>query len=184
MTSLILLDEDNTNRRNQVADLMLTGVSEFAVARRLGIKAVEAKNYWNQWKDMLAHDDEGRDLAKDHLNRMVKHYDVLIEKSHKNLKDLEGLVYDEKISAQVNATLKNIADYEAKRVDALQKAGLLDNNDLGDELAEREEREAVLIGILQNDLCRVCRPLVMGKIRSMMTGVQPLDESEVNKRDV
>lgn len=170
MGELVLIDDETTELRNKIADLMMQGHSEFAVARRLGIKVVEARGYWNQWKDLVAQDHEGRDTAKDHLNRMVKHYDLLIEKSHQNLKDLADLDYDEKVSAQVNATLKNIADYEAKRVDALQKAGLLDAHDLGDELAEREEREAMILGILQHDLCDDCKDIVRDKL-TKLTGV-------------
>jgi hypothetical protein len=184
LSELVIIDEQFNARRNEVADLMMTGVSEFAVARRLNMKVIEVKAYWNQWKDLLA-DSDGRDVAKDHLNRMVKHYDLLIEKSHGNLSDLHGLVYDEKVSAQVNATLKNIADFEAKRVDALQKAGLLDGADLGDELARREEREAILIGILKSDLCDICRPPIMAKIRKMQQGesVQPHEDITVEVID-
>lgn len=180
VSQLVIVDEEFNERRNKVADLMMQGKSEFAVARELSLKVVEVKAYWNQWKDLVAQDEDGRDAAKDYLNRMVKHYDLLIEKSHQNLKDLASLAYDEKVSAQVNATLKNIADYEAKRVDALQKAGLLDASDLGDELAEREEREALLISILQNDLCEDCKQVVRDKLTVLTGQVQgTVVESEV-----
>jgi hypothetical protein len=179
LSQLAVIDEEFNEKRNNVADLMIQGNSEYAVARQLHMKVVEVKNYWNQWKDLLASDDDGRDVAKDHLNRMVKHYDLLIEKSHANLKDLHGLVFDEKISAQVNSTLKNIADFEAKRVDALQKAGLLDGSALGDELAEREEREAILIDILKNDLCDDCRPPIMTKIRKLTGKTEPHRDDDI-----
>lgn len=172
MSDLVLVDEGINENRNNVADLMLQGHSEYAVARRLSMKVVEVKNYWNQWKDLVAADDDGRDIAKDHLNRMVKHYDELIKKSHENLEDLKGLVYDEKVSAQVNATLKNIADYEAKRVDALQKAGLLDAGELGDELAERERREELILSILRNDLCDQCKVHVRDRISALTQVVE------------
>jgi hypothetical protein len=136
------------------------------------MKVVEVRNHWNIWRDLVAADHDGRDIAKDHLNRMVKHYDDLIQKSHQNLEDLESLEYDEKVSAQVNATLRNIADYEAKRLDALQKAGLLDASDLGDELAEREEREEIIINILRDDLCPDCKMVVARKLQKLTNKVE------------
>ena len=133
-----------------------------------------------QWRDMLARDMDARDVAKDYLNKLVVHYDQLIQKSYDNLDELNGLVFNEKVSAQINATLKNIADFEKVRTDLLQKAGILDANDLGDELAEREEREALLLSILRNDLCDDCKEIVRDKLTQLTGHVQgTVVESEV-----
>lgn len=172
MNELAIIDTEAFRHIEKVAELHIKGTSPYSIARALGIKVVDAKRAITQWEEMIASDMDARDAAKDFLNRMVAHYDTLIEKSHDNLKNLEGLVYDEKISAQVNATLKNIADYEAKRVDALQKAGLYDRGDLGDELAEREEREQVILNILRNDLCHICQDVVRDKLTQLTGTVQ------------
>jgi hypothetical protein len=41
-------------------------------------------------------------------------------------------------------------DIESKRIDMLQKAGLLENKELADEMVEIEKRQEVLINILRD----------------------------------
>lgn len=151
---------------------MLKGTSEYTVARRLGLKVVEVKSLWSEYKERINSDSLARDAARDHLNLMVKQYDELIYKANENLDNLENMPFDEKISGQINTTIKTIGELQSKRVDALQKAGLLDAHDLGDELAEREEREEMIIGILKDDLCSPCKIVVRDKISKLTGQVQ------------
>lgn len=156
-SQMSLIDTEAFEIIEKVAELHVQGTKPMTIAKSLGMKVVEVKHAIEQWNEMLRRDAESTDMARDHLNRMVSHYDDLIVRSYGVLKDLDSMAFDEKVAAQKNATLKNISDYEARRVDALQKAGLLDAHDLGDELAEREEREAALINILRNHLCDNCK---------------------------
>jgi hypothetical protein len=41
-------------------------------------------------------------------------------------------------------------DIEAKRIDMLQKAGLLENKELAEEMIEIEKRQEILVGILRD----------------------------------
>lgn len=41
-------------------------------------------------------------------------------------------------------------DIESKRIDMLQKAGLLENKELAEEMVEIERRQEVLVGILRD----------------------------------
>ena len=158
MSELAIIDSDAFKLIEDVADLHVKGISPYTIARRLSIKVVEAKAAIQQWETIIQNDMDSRDAARDYLNKLVAHYDTLISKAHENLDELDTMTFDEKVSAQRNATMKNIADFEAKRVDLLQKAGLLDAGELGDELAEREEREALdFLEILRNDLCTDCK---------------------------
>lgn len=170
--TLSVVEDDPFKDMEEVARLMMRGLSEYQVARRTEFKVVEVKALWSQYKERLQNDPLATDAARDHLNLMVKQYDELIAKLHDNLEDLAQLDYDEKISAQINTTTKNIGDLQAKRVDLLQKAGLLDAHDLGDELAEREEREAKIIKILQHDLCNSCQVHVRDKITELTGTVE------------
>lgn len=169
MSELQIIDSDAFEQMEKVADLMMQGKSEFAIARALHIKVVDAKHFMSQWQAVWRDEAESKDMAREHLDKMVKHYDRLIEESHKNLNDLKALTFGERVSAQINATLKNIADFEAKRVALLREAGLLDGADLGDELAERERREQQIIQILRTDLCPKCQAVVRDKL-SELTG--------------
>lgn len=151
---------------------MLKGHSEYKAARDLGMKVAEVRVLWSAYKERLANDSMAQDVARDHLNLMVKQFDDLIVELHNNLSDLKTLNYDEKISAQIVSTTRTIADLQAKRVDLLQKAGLLDAHDLGDELAERERQEAILVDILRNDLCSDCQARVAQKLQQVTGDVE------------
>lgn len=172
MTVPAIVDTDAFKMLEKVADLAMQGKSEYQIGRALQIKAVEARAYMRQWQELLNEDMASRDAARDHLNTMVARYERLIEQSNENLDNLKAMVFDEKVSAQINSTLKNIADFDAKRVDLLQKAGLLDAHDLGDELAEREQREEMLLNILRNDLCDDCRMVVARRLQEVTNVVE------------
>lgn len=176
MSELAIIDSDAFEKIKKVADLYVDGItSPHTIARRLNIKVVEARQAIDQWHEVLRHDQESRDSARDALNVMVQRYDALLTEANDNLKNLKTLVYDADIASKINATLKLIGELDAKRVDLLQKAGLLDAHDLGDELAEREEREAVLINILRNHLCENCKVEVahqLGKVTGQVESVR------------
>lgn len=164
MSELAIIDSDAFDHVKQVADLYVKGVtSPHTIARRLGMKVVEVRTALEQWHEIIRNDPGSQDEARDALTVMLQRYDTLLSEANDNLDSLKTLEYDEKVSAQINATLKLIGDLDAKRVDLLQKAGLLDAHDLGDELAEREEREALLLGILKHDLCDNCKVVVRDK---------------------
>jgi hypothetical protein len=169
MSNLVLIDEESNKRREEVAELMMQGRTPRSVAMQLHMKIVEVNAYWAEHKQLLADDMNARDAAREHLNRMVKHYDGLIRRYYDLLKDLQDEAFGHQIAAQINSALSQIAKLEKERVDALQKAGLLDANDLGDELAEREQREAIIIDILRSDLCPECQKAVRHKL-SKLTG--------------
>lgn len=172
MSELATLDSDRFIKMEQVASLRLEGLSETAIGKRLEIPRKVVIELFDEWKQMVNNDTLARDAARDHLNQMVRHYDRLINESYSLLSDLKSEPFTHQIAAQINATLKNIADYESRRVDALQKAGMLDANDLGDELAEREEREAIIIDILRNELCAHCRATVAQKLQQVTKTVE------------
>lgn len=172
MSEMAIVDTDAFKRIEDVADLHLKGKSEYAIARSLGIKVVEAKAAIAQWQEMVNSDMDARDAAKDHLNAMVKRYEILIERMNTNLDDLQNLVFDHQVSGQIVATTKAIAEFDKVRVDLLQKAGLLDASDLGDELAEREEREQMLLKILREDLCPDCQRVVRDRITALTQVVE------------
>lgn len=173
---LSIVDSDRFELMEQVASLRLAGKSDTAVAREIGIQRKVAIQLFNEYKEIVKSDRESRDWARDHLDLMVKHYDRLIEKSYEVYRNLEFMSFDEKVAAQMNTTLKNISEYEHKRVDTLQKAGLLEGAELGDEMAAMEEKQQLIIDILKNDLCPVCRPTVMSKLKRITGKVEPHED--------
>jgi hypothetical protein len=165
-----VVDSDGFAFMMEVWDLHMQSKSPYAIAQKIHCKVVDAKRAIEQMQEIIRNDMESRDAARDSLNDMVQRYTRLMDEAEQNLAELKLLEYNSNVSAQINATLKNIADFDAKRVDALQKAGLYDTGGLGDELAEREEREQQILQILRSDLCPTCTAVVRDKL-TRLTGV-------------
>ena len=75
-----------------------------------------------------------------------EHYGRLISKSYEVIDD-----------ADTNGDLRSksggiklVMDIESKRIEMLQKAGLLENKELAEEMLEIEKRQEILMGILKD----------------------------------
>lgn len=174
MAELEVYDENDPiqQRIEQVAKGLMKGHSELKIARDLGIKRVEVLRYADLWRKQLAADSDSRDMARDYLNQMVQNTNTLIFKANKILDELENLEFNDKIANQQVATLKAIHEFDRTRVDLLQKAGLLEGAELGDELAEMEKKQKILIDILRNDLCPECQKTVARRLQQVTNVVE------------
>lgn len=162
----------------QVIDLDMDGYTELQIAKKLNIRRKDVLELLKDYRHALSQDMLARDLARDHLHKMVKHYDRLIRRYNDLIADIDGLNFNHQVAGQKNSALKAIADLEAKRLDALQKAGLLEAGDLGDELADMEEKQQIVVDILRNDLCKACKEKVAYKL-SQVSGRAEVISSEV-----
>lgn len=177
--SIELYESEPFQEMEKVAKQIMKGHSEYKVARDLGMKVAEVKSLWGKYREILSNSTLARDAAQDTLNIMVEQYNDLIAKLYQNLEDLEQIKYDDKTSAQINTTTKNIGDLLAKRVDLLQKAGILEGADMGAELAEMERKQEILIDILRNELCEACQAKVARRLREVTGQVEVVrNESE------
>ena len=159
-------------RMDEVASRILKGHSELKIARDMGIKRVEVLNYADLWRKQMANDSDSRDMARDYLNQMVQNTNTLIFKANAVLDELEALDFNDKIANQKIAALKTIHEFDRTRVDLLQKAGLLEGAELGDELAEMEKKQKILIDILRNDLCPECQKTVARRLQQVTDTVE------------
>jgi hypothetical protein len=92
--------------------------------------------------------------------------------------DIDTLDWNAAAAAQKNAAIKGIAELTAKRVDALQKAGLFESAEIGDEIARWEEEKEILLSILQ-DICPSCQSVVGARITKLRGGEVPAIDVEV-----
>jgi mannitol/fructose-specific phosphotransferase system IIA component (Ntr-type) len=63
------------------------------------------------------------------------------------------VIDDATTTANLNAktsAIKLVLDIESRRIDMLQKAGLLENKELAEEMIEIEKRQDVLVNILRD----------------------------------
>jgi hypothetical protein len=87
-----------------------------------------------------------RARAKEALVGADTHYSKLISKAYEVIDEASTTA---NLGAKT-AGIKLVMDLESKRIDMLQKAGLLENKELAEEMIAIENRQEVLVGILKD----------------------------------
>lgn len=159
---------DRYEQINKVAQMYIKGTTNpTSISKELGIKRAEAISLIEEWRDIAKSNDDIRAQATEALQQGIQHYSMIVERFWETVEQAD-LATDYKTK---NSVLKNIADVEAKKIDMLQKAGLYDDASMGDELAEMEEKQAMLIAILKEVTadCNHCKIEVARRL-SKVTG--------------
>jgi hypothetical protein len=94
---------------------------------------------------MASANDAIRARAKEALAGADTHYSKLITKAYEVI-DESSLTNN--LSAKTQA-IKLVMDIEKSRIEMLQKAGLLENKELAEEIVEIERKQEVLVEILR-----------------------------------
>jgi len=131
---------------NRVVEEYLKGNDPTKIAKELDMPRTRVVQLLNEWKVMASANDAIRARAKEALAGADAHYSKLITKAYE-------VIEDATTTANLNAktaAIKLVMDIESKRIDMLQKAGLLENKELAEEMVEIERRQEVLMGILKD----------------------------------
>ena len=131
---------------NQVVSEYLKGNDPTVISKELDIPRVRVVALINEWKVMASANDAIRARAKEALVGADTHYTKLITKAYEVI-DEASLTNN--LSAKT-ASIKLVMDIEKSRIEMLQKAGLLENKELAEEMVEIERKQEVLIGILRD----------------------------------
>lgn len=131
---------------NQVVEEYLKGNDPTAISKQLTIPRTRVVELINEWKVMASANDAIRARAKEALAAADAHYGKLISKSYEVIDEAS---MTNNLSAKTQG-IKLVMDIESKRIDMLQKAGLLENKELAEEMIEIERRQEVLMGILRD----------------------------------
>jgi len=134
------------DQMNKVIEEVLKGNSPAKVATSLGLTRVQVENHIKSWKNFVQDNKVIRERAKEALAGADEHYNMLI-------KEAWDVVNEAGIAAELNtknAALKLIADIEAKRIDMLNKAGVLESDSMADQILESERKQDILVGILKD----------------------------------
>lgn len=127
---------------NEVVKRLLQGnTNPSAIARELNMKRKDVLDYIDEWKRIASNRPDIQARAMEALTAMDRHYDML----NAEFWGIANTEIDNKIRLQA---LKHIADIEARRQEALQKAGLFDDAGVGDELAVMEARAEAIKELL------------------------------------
>jgi len=164
---------DKFDQMNRVVEEMLKGNSPTAIARSLSIKRTEVLEHLDTWKNLVKGDSSIRERAKEALAATDQHYAMIINRAWETVEQADA---NDQLNIKAQ-TLKLIADVEGKRIDMLQKAGLLENNELGDQLIETERKQGVLVEILKSVTanCDHCKFEVARRLSEVTGKVEAVD---------
>ena len=131
---------------NKVVEEYLKGNDPTKISKTLDMPRTRVVAHLNEWKTMASANDAIRARAKDALVSADAHYTRLIQQAYE-------VIDEATVAGNLNAktaAIKLVMDIEARRIDMLQKAGLLENKELAEEMVEIERRQEVLVGILRD----------------------------------
>jgi hypothetical protein len=131
---------------NKVVTEYLKGQDPTKISKKLDIPRTRVVSLINEWKVMASANDAIRARAKEALAGADTHYTKLITKAYEVI-DESSMTNN--LSAKTQA-IKLVMDIEKSRIEMLQKAGLLENKELAEEMVEIERRQEVLVEILRD----------------------------------
>jgi len=147
---------------NKVVEEYLKGSDPTKISKDLSLPRTRVVAHLNEWKVMVSANDAIRSRAKEALAAADAHYGKLIAKAYEVI---DEATLNNNLGAKT-AGIKLVLDIEAKRIEMLQKAGLLENKELAEEMVEIERKQDVLVTILKDiakDYPEV-RDLIMKKL--------------------
>ena len=155
---------------NLVVEEYLKGNDPTVISKQLSIPRQKVVTLINEWKVMASANDAIRARAKEALASMDAHYGKLISKTYEVIDEAS---MTNNLTAKT-AAIKLVMDIESKRIDMLQKAGLLENKELADEMMEIERRQDVLMAILKDIASEY--PQVRDEIMRRLSSIAKKDE--------
>ena len=130
---------------NKVVTEYLKGQDPTKISKELEIPRTRVVELINEWKVMASANDAIRARAKEALAGADAHYTKLITRSYEVIDEAS---MTNNLSAKTQA-IKLVMDIEKSRIEMLQKAGLLENKELAEEMVQIERRQEVLVEILR-----------------------------------
>jgi hypothetical protein len=155
---------------NRVVEEYLKGSDPTKISKQLSIPRTLVVQHINEWKVMASANDAIRARAKEALASADAHYNKLISKSYEVIEDATTTA---NLGAKT-AAIKLVMDIESKRIDMLQKAGLLENKELAEEMLQIEKKQDVLMAILRDVASE--HPEIRDEIMRRLSDIAKKDE--------
>jgi hypothetical protein len=169
------------DRMNKVVELSLKGYNPTQISKELDIKRNEVLGMLEEWKKYAQEDKQLHERAKEAIVESDQHYAMLMKEAWQTIGEA-----DQAGDLRTKATaIKLVAEIQQKQMEMLQKAGVLDNVELGNQLAETEAKQEMLISILREvtSKCDHCRQEVATRLSRVTNKVEPIT-LEVHQEDV
>ena len=136
---------EHLDQVNKVVTEYLKGQDPTKISKDLNMPRTRVVALINEWKVMASANDAIRARAKEALAGADAHYSKLITRSYEVIDEAS---MTNNLSAKTQA-IKLVMDIEKSRIEMLQKAGLLENKELAEEIIQIEKRQEVLVEILR-----------------------------------
>ena len=150
---------------NKVVEEYLKGNDPTKISKELALPRTKVVALIEEWRQMAADNAAIRARAKEALVGADTHYNKLIAKAYEVIDDATTTA---NLGAK-NGAIKLVMDIEKTRIDMLQKAGLLENQELAEEMIEIEEKQSILVSILRDVASE--HPEIRDKIMSRLSQV-------------
>jgi hypothetical protein len=135
---------EHLDQVNRVVGEYLKGNDPTKISKELDIPRTKVVSLIKEWQTLASDNSAIRARAKEALAAADEHYSRLISKAYE-------VIDEATTTANLNAKtggIKLVMDLESKRIEMLQKAGLLENKELAEEMMEIERRQEILKQIL------------------------------------
>ena len=162
---------------NKVATEYIKGFNESEISKQLDIPRTRVVSLLKEWKSMASNSEAVRARAREALSSADTHYSRLIKQAYEVIEDAntQGALTSK------TAAIKLILDIESRRIEMLQKAGLLENKELADQILENEKKQEILIKILKevSGECSKCKNEVAKRLAQITVsdGMITLEQS-------
>lgn len=169
---LVVAEQQRYEEMDKVVRLHLQGRNPTAIARDLNIQRKQVLAYVDEFNQVAKNDDLLRARAQEVVHEFDAQQNRIIDELWSVVKDAEDA---DDLKTRATA-LKSLSDITAKRVEVLQKSGLLSDAALGDEMAELEEKQEKLIAILRDVTahCNKCKMEVARRLADATGRVEPI----------
>lgn len=165
MSTDIILAE-RWEKINRVVDAFLKGTTNpSAIARMTGFKRTEVQEYLNEWRVVIQSDRQVQMRAREALAGADRHYSMLMEEGW----DVINQAGTSSDLAKKTAGIKIVADIQQKQIDMLQKAGLIEDSEIAQQIMETERKQEILVKILKEVVadCDNCKREVFKRLEQV-----------------
>jgi hypothetical protein len=154
---------DHWERINKVVNEFLKGNTDpTKIAKITGFTRKDVIEYLNEWRGVVQSDRQVQMRAREALGAADQHYSMLIKEAWDVIEEATTTSN----LAQRTAGIKLVADIQQKQIDMLQKAGVLENNEMAEKIIATEEKQQLLASIIKDVVsqCEVCKPKAMARL--------------------
>lgn len=131
---------------NKVVGEYLKGSDPTKISKQLDLPRTKVVSLIKEWQMMASDNSAIRARAKEALVAADEHYSRLINQAYEVIDEATTVA---NLGAKTGG-IKLVMDLESKRIEMLQKAGLLENKELAEEMLEIERRQEILMQILKD----------------------------------